>query len=91
MAFIAAMAFGKSNKQSFWSAFLANSLIWGLMITYRMVHSNNILLSKISMMLFLPHWSILVVITILIGGLSGGCGGLAGFLTRRYLKDLSLF
>jgi sensor histidine kinase YesM len=90
LAFIAALFWGKSGGQSFWSGFAANALVWALWAIIKIVPANNILLSKVSAMLFLPHWSLLLVLTLLIGGLISGVGALAGYYTKQLMPQRPL-
>jgi len=85
VAFAAAILCGKSSRHAFWSAFLANSVIWTLMIIIKMIPANNILVEKISGLMFLPHWSLLVILAVLIGGLISGSAALAGYLTKQLI------
>ena len=85
ISFLAAFFLGKSNKQAFWAGFLGLTITWVILIFFKSIPNDYILASRVSKLFHLPHWLVLVLITLLIGGIAGGLSALSGFLTRRCL------
>lgn len=93
---IAPIAFGlsfwmaKSGKQAFGSAFLAIFLLWIGMGLVHTLPNENILANRVGSMLSLPdtsfNWTIVLLLTGIIGGLASGVSGLSGFLFREAVK-----
>jgi hypothetical protein len=86
VAFVASVLLGKSPRQAFWSAFAANALVWGALIAFQVAPSNPLLFQKLSGLFMLPHWSLLIVLAVLIGGLISGLSALSGQYTRQFIK-----
>jgi len=83
ISFFAAFFLCKTTPAAFWSGFAANALLWMLLILFKTLPNENLLANKMSQLLFLPHWVLLVIVSSLIGGLFSGLSSLSGFLVRR--------
>ena len=83
IAFVMAMYAGKRPAQAFWSGFTAIFIVWTVLALFKSIPNNNILASRVAMLFHLPHWTLLLLITALIGGLVGGMSALSGLLVRR--------
>ncbi|MEO5681248.1 MAG: hypothetical protein ABIQ88_01340 [Chitinophagaceae bacterium] len=86
LSFLTAFILGKHAKKAFWYGFIANGLVWLAAILIKIHDSNTTLMSRVSQMFFLPHWSSLIVIAVLIGGLVCGAGAFAGYLTYQLMQ-----
>src|SRR5215204_1356067 len=86
VAFIASVFLGKTPRQAFWSAFAANALVWASLILWQVAPANPILYERISGVFSLPHWGLLVMLAVLIGGLITGLSALSGQYIRQLLK-----
>jgi hypothetical protein len=83
IAFVAALYAGKKPAQAFWSGFAAVFVVWTVLALFKSVPNHHILAARVAVLFHLPHWSLLLLITALIGGLVGGLSALSGFLVRR--------
>lgn len=83
IAFVAALYAGKKPAQAFWSGFGAVFIVWVVLALFKSIPNNHILASRVATLFHLPHWSLLLFVTALIGGLVGGMSALSGFLVRR--------
>ena len=83
IAFVAALYAGKKPAQAFWSGFAAVFVVWTVLALVKSVPNHHILAARVAVLFHLPHWSLLLLITALIGGLVGGLSALSGFLVRR--------
>lgn len=73
---------GRSGFRSFLFGFLGIGILWLAQSTVTNIANNGILASRISEMLSLPNSFVLIVITILVGGLAGGLSTLTGYYFR---------
>jgi hypothetical protein len=85
ISFAAAFLFRRGRYNLFWTAFLANALLWLLFILYRTIPNGDILVQKISAMYRLPHWSLLIILIVFIGGLLSGISAICG----AFFRDLA--
>ncbi len=81
--FFATLLLGKSFRHSFWSCFLAVTLVWAGQV-YMIDSANQSLLSaKMANLFGLGRSEWIILITILIGAITGGLGAMAGFSLRN--------
>ncbi|HWK05364.1 MAG TPA: hypothetical protein VNS58_17110 [Puia sp.] len=85
VSFITAWFFAHSRSKFFWSAFLANALLWLLFIMWWSVPNSFLLANKVSRIYRIPHWSILGLAVVLLGGLLSGLSALCGVLARKMI------
>ncbi|MCJ8209282.1 hypothetical protein MUY27_06150 [Mucilaginibacter sp. RS28] len=87
IAFVAALLTGKTGRQAFWSGFFAIALVWLVLALFKSVPNDHILADRVAKMIGLPHWSLVLLITCLIGGLVGGMSALSGLLVKKAFAD----
>lgn len=86
-AFIGGAIFGKSSGETFARAMVAVMILWSLMVCYYHFSTQGILSNKIAQILPVGgNVGILIVITVLIGGIVGGWGAMSGFLVRNLFR-----
>ena len=73
----------KKGSAAFWSGFAGIGLGWLLLSTFIHFRTEGILSGKVIQLLKLPHSSLLLLGTALIGGLVGGVSAWAGYSCRR--------
>ncbi|MES2279672.1 MAG: hypothetical protein V4592_26795 [Bacteroidota bacterium] len=83
IAFVAALYAGKKPVQAFWSGFGAVFIVWVVLALLKSVPNDHVLASRVAVLFHLPGWSILLILTSLIGGLVGGMSALSGVLVRK--------
>ncbi len=76
---------GRTGGNAFWAGFAGIGLGWLLVSTFIHVRTEGILSDKIIKLFSLPHPSLLLLITALIGGLVGGVSAWAGYNCRQLL------
>ncbi|MEO7213641.1 hypothetical protein [Mucilaginibacter sp.] len=86
LAFGAALLLGKTSKQAFWSGFAGLGLAWLALALLKTFPNENILATRVAQMFQLPHWTLVLLITVLIGGLVGGMSALSGLLVKRVFE-----
>lgn len=86
IAFVTALYAAKSPSQAFWSGFLAVFIVWAVLILFKTVPNDHILASRVAVLFHLPHWTLLLIITALIGGLVGGMSALSGLMVKRVFE-----
>ena len=86
-AFIGGAIFGKSSGETFVKGMIAVIIVWLLMVCYYHFSTQGILSNKIAQILPMGgNAGILILVTVLIGGLVGGLGAMSGFLVRNLFK-----
>ncbi len=86
---VAIVAFGlsiwkaHSGKHAFWSGFFAIFLLWLVAALFKSIPNENLLAAKIATVFSLPHWILLLLVTCIIGGLTGGFSALAGYFVKQ--------
>lgn len=79
VCFAAAFWLAQSGSQAFWSCFLAVAVAWMLHALIKSVPNDNQLASRVAALFFLPNWMLLLAVTGIIGGLTGGLAGAGGY------------
>lgn len=73
----------KSSGEAFRKSFVAIAILWLIIILYYHIATDSILSSKIASILPLNgNTTLLIIISVLIGGLVGGSAGVSGYLVR---------
>jgi hypothetical protein len=68
--------------KSFWNSFLAIAALWLSYGYYFHLISNGAISDRIALIFSLPNGLLLLLVSAVIGGLTGGFAGLSGFLIR---------
>ena len=85
--FIGGFFFGTASRETFAKGTVGASILWLLMILYYHFSTQGILSNKIAQILPVGgNVGILIIVTILIGGLVGGCGAMSGFLSKNLFR-----
>lgn len=71
------------SLSAFWSGFLGVGLLWMVAALYIHLANDALLTTRVAGMMGLPYPSLIILMTTLIGALSGALGGLTGY----YLKS----
>ncbi|TYP93323.1 hypothetical protein LX73_1023 [Fodinibius salinus] len=71
---------GKSGTHAFGYGFLGIGGLWFLLTLTTHISNNGILTERIANLFSLPHPWLVILITVLIGGLAGGFTTLTGYL-----------
>lgn len=86
-AFIGGAVFGKSSGETFLRGMVAVIILWLLMVCYHHFSTHGILSNKIAQILPVGgNVGILMLVTVLIGGLVGGWGAMSGFFVRNLFR-----
>lgn len=86
-AFIGGVIFGISSGESFAKGMAAVTTLWLLMTLYYHFSTQGILSNKIAQILPVGgNVGLLIVATVLIGGIVGGWGAMSGFLVRNLFR-----
>jgi hypothetical protein len=86
LVFAATAVWGKTPKRSFWSAFAAIGLLWLAVALMKSIPNQHLLAGKVANMFYLPHWTLLLLLTGLIGGLVAGMSALSGLYVRQLIR-----
>jgi hypothetical protein len=74
---------GKTGRISFWQPFLAVGLLWCGMALFKSFPNGHVLATRVAEMLGVKLWPIVLIVTILIGGLTAGISGYCGYHFRK--------
>ena len=86
-AFIGGAIFGTSSGETFAKGMAAVTMLWLLMTLYYHFSTQGILSNKIAHILPVGgNVGVLILVTVLIGGLVGGWGAMSGFLVRNLFR-----
>ena len=73
---------GKTGKIAFWQSFFAIFLLWIGYALFKTLPNDNLLASRVAVMLQVNIWWILLLVTGLLAGLVAGVSGFCGYHFR---------
>lgn len=85
IAFLTCAILGKTAKISLWAPFAAILLLWTAMALYQSYPNNHLMATRVSEMLGLSSWWLVLLITSLLGGFVAGVSGFCGYHFRKAL------
>lgn len=83
ISFVMALYAGKKPAQAFWSGFGAVFIVWTVLALVKSIPNDHLLAGRMATLFHLPHWTLLLFVVSLVGGLVGGMSALSGLLVRR--------
>jgi|AntRauTorcE11898_2_1112593.scaffolds.fasta_scaffold14683_2 ABC-type multidrug transport system fused ATPase/permease subunit len=84
--FILGAILAKSGWHAFNWGFAGIGVLWLIQTLYIHISSDGILTTRIADLFSLPAPVLVIIITVLIGGLIGGCSTLTGYLFRKIIS-----
>ncbi|WP_158828322.1 hypothetical protein [Mucilaginibacter lacusdianchii] len=90
IAFVVAFVSAKRAGQSIWSGFGGVSIGWIIVALMKSLPNDNLLATRVAALFHLPHWTLLLIIMGLIGGLVGGFAAYSGLLVKRVFEKPTL-
>ncbi|KQC02384.1 hypothetical protein [Pedobacter sp. Hv1] len=79
---------GKTGRIAFWQPFLAILLLWLGMALFKSLPNHNVLATRVAEMIGVKLWPIILLITVLLGGLVAGISGYCGYHFRKAIISL---
>jgi hypothetical protein len=79
---------GKTGRISFWQPFFAISLLWLGMALFKSFPNHHVLATRVAVMLSVKMWPIILLVTILIGGIAAGISGYCGYHFRKAMISM---
>ena len=76
----------RKNFSSFWATALGTAMSWLLIIVMTDVANEHILSKKMAALFNLPSYTLMILVSILVGFITGGLGGLMGNTLRKLLS-----
>ncbi|WP_185958372.1 hypothetical protein [Fodinibius sediminis] len=86
-AILLGAALGRTGGSSFGTGFLGIGLLWFVQATYIHLANDGLLVTRIADLFSLPHPWLVILITVLVGGLAGGFSTLTGYLLGKVLSQ----
>lgn len=74
---------GKKADRSFLFGFLGIGILWFIQTLIVHIANNGILTTRIADLFSLPHPLLVILVTVIIGGLAGGLSTLTGYLFKK--------
>jgi len=84
VSLLVSLAFGESSLKSFFVGFFSIFCLWLFLTLANSVSNNFLLVDKMSNLFNLPHSSLLILVTALIGGLIGGFSSMTGYFLKTF-------
>ena len=78
---------GKTGRISFWQSFIAIFCLWIGYALFKTMPNDNLLASRVAIMLKLDVWWVLVLVTGVVSGLVAGVSGFCGYHFRISIID----
>ncbi|WP_026463324.1 hypothetical protein [Adhaeribacter aquaticus] len=85
VSFVLAFLLARKISHAFVAGFNGIALGWLAMALFQHIRNDGILTTRVATLFTLPHPFLLVLVTVILGGLVGGIAALAGFFTRKVL------
>ena|SRR5688500_9749155 len=85
VAFGLAFGLARHAQQAFLAGFAGIGLGWLIMSLFFHVRNQGLLTAKVAVLFTLPSSLLLILVTVLIGALTGGLFALAGFFCRKLI------
>ena len=85
VAFIVALIANLRPAKAFGAGFIGIALLWLILALVQDIRNNHILSARMAPLFHLPHYSLFILVTVLVGGLVGGLGAWCGSLVRRMI------
>jgi hypothetical protein len=76
--FLVAVVAQLSSRRGFKIGFWSIVLLWLVVILLRDIPNDHILSARMAKLFSLPHYSLFIIVSLLIGGIIGGLAGWAG-------------
>ena len=74
---------GKTVKISFWHPFFAILLLWLGLALFKSLPNNNVLATRVAEMVGVKLWYVVLLLTVLLGGLAAAISGICGYHFRK--------
>ena len=74
---------GKTAKIAFWHPFFAISVLWLGMSLFKSLPNSNVLATRVAEMIGVKLWYVVLIITVVLGGLTAGISGICGYHFRK--------
>lgn len=87
IAFFASLMFGKKSLKTFFSGFGGVAIAWAILALIKSIPNDHILATRVAKLFQLPHWSLILLVTAIVGGLVGGMAAWSGILLKKALKN----
>jgi hypothetical protein len=85
-AFAAALLLAGKAWHAFFSGFLAVAGWWMICCLYYSIPNENLLATRMAAAMQVPAWTIVLIISVLIGGIAGGMSALSGWYLKAWIK-----
>jgi len=86
ISFLAALWLARKAGSAFWGGFLGIGMGWLLLSGFYHWRNEGLLSAKVATLFTLPNAVILILVTVLIGALTGGLAALSGYLFGKMFK-----
>lgn len=88
IAFATCGLIGKTGKIAFWQPFFAILVLWSVMALLKSFPNNHVLATRVAEMIGVKLWPLILLITVVLGGLVAGISGYCGYHFRKAIISL---
>lgn len=85
IAFLITAWLATKGSQAFWAGFGGIALSWLVAGLFYYIRNDGLLAERVATLFKLPHPALMLLVTVLLGGLVGGVAGVAGYFCRRLI------
>lgn len=78
---------GKKGTSSFAYGFLGIGMLWLIQSMVTHIGNDGILTERIADLFSLPHYSLVILVTVIIGGLAGGLSSMTGYFAKKAFSN----
>ncbi|MDZ7716143.1 MAG: hypothetical protein U5J95_08025 [Balneolaceae bacterium] len=78
---------GEKGSSSFLYGFIGIGALWLIQVLIIDMQNQQVLSSRIADLFSLPHSSLVILITVIIGGLAGGFSTLTGYFAKEFFSN----
>lgn len=79
---------GKTGRIAFWQPFLSIVLLWLIIALLKSFPNHHVLATRVAEMIEVKLWPLILLITVLLGGLVAGISGYCGYHFRKAIISL---
>ncbi|RZM25354.1 MAG: hypothetical protein EOO88_19615 [Pedobacter sp.] len=83
ISFVTCGFIGKTGKISLWAPFFAILILWTGMALYKSIPNEHLLASRVSEMLSVKRWWLVLILSSLLGAFVAGVSGFCGYHFRK--------
>jgi len=86
VSFLAALWLARKAGSAFWAGFFGIGGGWLIGSGFYHLRNSGLLAAKVATLFTLPNTTLLILVTALVGAITGGLASLSGFYMRKFFR-----